>query len=148
MLVDGAPDPELDRFSALEQMKPGDVYIKGANALNYRPESRASRIGHPTGGTIGGAIGTIIGSKLRLLIPVGLEKEVPFDIQEASGLIAEPDEHLGSIHSLWPVRGIIFTEIEALGTSAASRPIPSAPVASRAPRAACACSWPASRRGA
>jgi len=114
VLVNGKPEPSLDRFSALEHMKAGDIYIKGANALNYAVGVAGVSIGHPTGGTIGGALGTIIGKKLRLLIPVGLEKEVPFDIAEASALLAEPDEQLGTIHSLWPLSGIIFTELEAL----------------------------------
>ncbi len=114
VLVNGQPAPDLDRFSALDRMKAGDVYIKGANALNYAIGVAGITIGHPRGGTIGGAIGTIVGKKLQLLIPVGLEKEVPFDIQESAELIGEPDEHLGHIHSLWPVHGTIFTEIEAL----------------------------------
>jgi hypothetical protein len=114
VLVDGKPDPSLNRFTALEKMQQGDVYVKGANALNYGVGVAGIAIGHPTGGTIGGAIGSIIAKKLRLLIPVGLEKEVPFDIAEASALIAEPDERLGPVHALWAVSGLIFTEIEAL----------------------------------
>ncbi len=121
VLVNGQPAPELGRFTALEQMKAGDVYIKGANALNYRQRVAGITIGHPTGGTIGGAIGSIIARKLHLLVPVGLEKEVPFDIQQLSDLISEgasddPDEYLGTIYPLWPVHGTIFTEIEALQT--------------------------------
>jgi len=114
VLVDGKPDPSLNRFTALEKMQQGDVYVKGANALNYGVGVAGIAIGHPTGGTIGGAIGSIIAKKLRLLIPVGLEKEVPFDIAEASALIAEPDERLGPVHALWAVSGLIYTEIEAL----------------------------------
>ena len=114
VLVDGEPAPELDRFSALARMKAGDVYVKGANALNYTRGLAGITIGDPSGGTVGGAMGPIVGKKLRLLIPVGLEKEVPFHIQTASALVATPDSHLGVVHSLWPVRGIIFTEIEAL----------------------------------
>ncbi len=113
VLVDGKPVPELNRFSALEKMRAGDVYVKGANALNYAVGVAGISIGHPTGGTIGGAIGSVVAKKLRLLIPIGLEKEVPFDISEASALLAEPDEQLGTVHSLWPVSGLIFTEIEA-----------------------------------
>jgi len=114
VLVDGKPAPELNRFSALDKMKAGDVYVKGANALNYAVGVAGVSIGHPTGGTIGGAIGSVVAKKLRLLVPVGLEKEVPFDIAEASALLAEPDEQLGAVHSLWPINGLIFTEIEAL----------------------------------
>ncbi len=100
VLVDGQPDPSLNRFTALEKMAAGDVYIKGANALNYSAGVAGISIGHPTGGTIGGAIGAIIAKKLRFLIPVGLEKEVPFDIQDLSDLTTEPDERLGAVHSL------------------------------------------------
>lgn len=124
VLVNGAPDPSLDRFTALDKMTAGDVYIKGANALNYSAGVAGVSIGHPRGGTVGGAMGTIIGSKLRLLIPVGLEKEIPFDIEEASALIAEPDERLGGLLSLWPLRGHIFTEIEALETLCGVEAIP------------------------
>jgi hypothetical protein len=114
VLVNGQPDRNLDRFSALERMKAGDVYVKGANALNYAVGVAGVTIGHPTGGTVGGSLGAIVGRKLRLLIPVGLEKEVPFDIAEASALLAEPDEQMGTIHSLWPISGHVFTEVEAL----------------------------------
>ena len=114
VLVNGEPAPDLNRFTALERMKAGDVYIKGANALNYSAGIAGISIGHPVGGTMGGALGPIFGKKLRLLIPVGLEKEIPFDIREGSALTVEPDEHLGFINALWPVQGIIFTELEAL----------------------------------
>jgi hypothetical protein len=112
--VNGEPRPDLDRFSALEVMEEGDIYIKGANALNYAAGVAGITIGHPTGGTIGGALGAIISKKIRLLIPVGLEKEVPLDLHEISAIIAEPDESLGKVYSLWPVHGGVFTEIEAL----------------------------------
>lgn len=114
VLVNGEPAPELDRFSALEKMRPGDIYVKGANALNYRDGVAGISIGHPQGGTVGGALGPIIGSKFRLLVPVGLEKEIPYDIGVLSRWLLEPDEREGTIHSLWPIsNGIIFTEIEA-----------------------------------
>ena len=115
VLVDGEPSAELDRFTALERMQPGDVFIKGANALNYNNGVAGVSIGNPTGGTVGGSIGHIIGRKLRLLITVGLEKEVPYDIVEASQLLAADEEQYGSVLSLFPIHGEIFTEIEALG---------------------------------
>lgn len=116
VLVNGVPDPSLDRFSALEKMKQGDIYIKGANALNYGARLAGVSIGHPRGGTLGGSLGVIYGAKLHFIIPVGLEKEIPFDIAEASELLSEEDERLTPIHSLWPVHGDIVTELEALET--------------------------------
>jgi len=114
VLVNGQPASELDRFTALALMKAGDVYIKGANALNYATGLAGITISDPSGGTIGGAMGAIIGKKLRLLIPVGLEKEVPFDIRKASALAAGAEGRVGAVHSVWPIQGTIFTEIEAL----------------------------------
>lgn len=116
VLVDGKPAPELSRLSALEKMQAGDLFIKGANALNYAQGVAGITVGSPTGGTIGAALRALKTRELCLLIPVGLEKEVPFDIERASALLSAPDEALGAVHTLWPVRGVIFTEIEALRT--------------------------------
>ena len=116
VLRDGQPDPSLDRFSAIEVMDAGDIFIKGANALNYRKGVAGVLVGDRRGGTIGGVIGPIIARKIHLLIPVGLEKEVAFDIEEVARRIREPEESVGEITSLFPIRGHIFTEIEALRT--------------------------------
>lgn len=116
VLVNGKPEPTLNRLSALEVMQAGDLFIKGANALNYARGLAGITVGSPTGGTIGKVLQTLQTKALRLLIPVGLEKEVPLDIEKASEMLAAPDEILGIVHSLWPVRGTIFTEIEAFRT--------------------------------
>jgi len=91
-------------------MKPGDVIIKGANALNYRKKIAGCLVGHPAGGTVGGFWGPLYGMKIRLVIPVGLEKEISSDILEISSFCME--ENPGS--SLMPMTGIIITEIEAI----------------------------------
>ena len=114
VLVNGAPRPDLDRFSVLAIMEEGDVYIKGANALNYAAGVAGVTIGHPTGGTLGGVLGALISKKVHLVIPVGLEKEIPLDLYDVVAAAADPDESLNRVYSLWPVRGIIITEIEAL----------------------------------
>jgi hypothetical protein len=111
---DGKLTDEFDRFSVLKAMQPGDVVIKGANALNYEKGVAGILIGHPQGGTIGGILGSIVGRRLNLIIPVGLEKSVGVDIEKVAGTLREPDEYLGDVPRLWPVRGNIVTEIEAL----------------------------------
>jgi len=95
---------------AAVNMEPGDVIIKGANALNYDRGIAGCLVGHPRGGTVGGFWGPLYGRKLRLVIPVGLEKEISSDIVEVSHDTME--EHHGS--ALMPMTGIIVTEIEAL----------------------------------
>ncbi|MFA6470884.1 MAG: hypothetical protein WCU00_02495 [Candidatus Latescibacterota bacterium] len=94
-----------------KNMSPGDVIIKGANALNYREGIAGCLVGHPAGGTSGGFWGPLYGRKLHLIIPVGLEKEVSCDILEASAECMEEN----SGNALMPLTGTIITEIEALG---------------------------------
>ena len=52
-----------------------------------------------------------MGRRITLIIPVGLEKEVAFDIVEANRAL---ERHPKPPRSLWPVTGVIITEIEAL----------------------------------
>ena len=81
-------------------------------------------IGHPTGGTIGATIGTIIARRITLLIPVGLEKSLPIDLADAADFMNEPEETVGNVPALWPISGMIFTEIEAFETLAGVEAIP------------------------
>jgi len=102
---------ELDRFTAPKEMGKNDVFIKGANALDYKNKMAGVLIGSPIGGTVGGSLGNIIGRKIKLIIPVGLEKQVYEDVNELHRLTSSED-YEGP--SLWPITGIIVTEIEAL----------------------------------
>ena len=116
VLRNGQLDPSLDRFSAVDVMEAGDIFVKGANALNYQMGVAGVLVGDRRGGTIGGVLGSIIARKIHLLIPVGLEKEVAFDIEEVARYIGESGDGEAKVTSLFPIRGIIFTEIEALRT--------------------------------
>ncbi len=114
VLRQGIPDQSLDRFSALDHMKPGDVYIKGANALNYAEKQAGILIGgHGGGGTIGGAWGHIIGRRLHFILPIGLEKCVAHDINGIARKLNSPDTFDPDPPRLMPVYGHIITEIEA-----------------------------------
>ena len=99
---------------AVEDMAPGDVFIKGANAVNHAFGQAAALIGHPTGGTLGAVLGTVVSRRLCLLCPVGLEKSVSGDLHELAELANNQYEAKGP--SLWVLPGRIFTEIEALET--------------------------------
>lgn len=113
----------VEGVSAVEivaEMGPGDVFIKGANAINYDRHQAAILIGHPTGGTIGAAIGTVVARRATLLIPVGLEKHVPGDLHEAyRELVGVGGNGQGPM--LWPVDGEVFTEIEAVQSVSGAR---------------------------
>lgn len=59
---------ELDRYNAVEHMGRGDVYLKGANALNYWQGLAGVLIGSPIGGTVGRVLGSNVGKKIDLII--------------------------------------------------------------------------------
>ena len=92
-------------------LKEGDIIVKGANALDVVNKRAAVLVGNPTGGTVMVAIKAAIGKRVRLIMPVGLEKRVPGDLDELARKINAP----GSKGlRLFPAPGEVFTEIEAL----------------------------------
>lgn len=109
---------------ALKDMGPGDVFAKGANALNYALGQAGILIGHPTGGTIGEALGTVVARRVHLIVPVGLEKSIPTDIDVAHAELARPDEMEGRGPTLMPVPGELLTEVEALEILTGARIVP------------------------
>ena len=118
VFVDGQLVEGLTVNEAVGKMSAGDVFMKGANALNYREQVAGILIGHPMGGTIGNAIGPVVARKAHLVLPVGLEKCIPFDIVAISRRIPTKWDERSKGSSLMPVMGLIVTEIEALKTLA------------------------------
>lgn len=116
VLVDhGKVDLQADLAAALETLGPGDLILKGANALNYPKRLAGVLIGDPRSGTVGMALRRAVGSHVRMLIPVGLEKSICTDIMDVVNMVQAPG-HEGE--GMMPVWGSIFTEIEALATLA------------------------------
>lgn len=99
---------------ALNDMQAGDIFIKGANALHYETRSVGILIGHPTGGTIGAAIGTIVARRITWVAPVGLEKNIATTPDEVAEFMNDAETDC-SVASLWPLKpSELVTEIEAL----------------------------------
>jgi hypothetical protein len=108
---------------AAKKLKPGDVVIKGANALDYKNKLAAGNImvgplpGYvqgPDGGTTGITMPFIIARKVHLIIPVGLEKQVAGDLVDLTLKMREPMESLNVLPSMWLLTGEIVTELEAV----------------------------------
>lgn len=115
VLRNGQPVDDMTIAEAVRAMKPGDVMIKGGNALNYAQQVVGVLIGHPTGGTCGDNYGTIISRKIELILPIGLEKLIYQDIAALSRISRDPNVHPDSaVYSLYPLTGTIVTEIEAM----------------------------------
>jgi hypothetical protein len=95
----------------VDALKEGDVILKGANALDLTRKQAAIMIGHPEAGTIGLALPAIVGRRVKLIIPIGLEKRVNCDLSSLAQKLNAPDL---SGYRLLPVVGEVFTELDAL----------------------------------
>jgi hypothetical protein len=110
-LVNGQWQIGKTLFDVCESLREGDIVVKGANAINPATRQAGVLIGHPQGGTILAALQAAIGRRVRLLLPVGLEKRVHTDLYELATRLNVPG---AGGPRLLPVPGEIITEIEAL----------------------------------
>ena len=94
--------------------QPGDVVIKGANALDYESRTAGVIVGGPNAGTTGKIMPYVVGTKAYLVIPVGLEKQVAGRAVDIANKMREPVESLNQIPSMFLLTGHIVTEIEAM----------------------------------
>jgi hypothetical protein len=92
-------------------LKEGDVIIKGANALDLSHKRAAILIGNPQGGTITVALPAVIGRRVHLIIPIGLEKRISGDLDQIANKVNAPGN---KGLRLMPIPGEVITEIEAL----------------------------------
>lgn len=111
VIINGKWEKELDIFAVADNLKKGDIIIKGANAINMQSNQAGILIGHPKGGTIMAALQAVVGRRVLLYLPVGVEKRIP-------GSITDIANKLNSINTtglrLLPVCGEIITELEAI----------------------------------
>lgn len=98
-------------FDVVDNLKEGDIILKGANALDLAHRQAAIYIGHPKAGTIGAALQAVAGRRVRLILPVGLEKRIVGDLMDLAFRLNIPG---AQGPRLLPVPGQVFTEIEAV----------------------------------
>ena len=80
MIVDGERIQGKTIFDVVDDLKEGDVILKGANAVDVIGRRAGILIGHPKGGTIAAALQAVTGRRVKLILPVGLEKRVNTDL--------------------------------------------------------------------
>jgi hypothetical protein len=100
-------------FDVIDELKEGDVVLKGANAVDLVRKQAGILIGHPKGGTIVAALQAVVGRRVHLILPVGLEKRVSTDLNSIAARLNAPN---ASGARMLPVPGDVVTEIEALAT--------------------------------
>ncbi|MDF1513193.1 MAG: hypothetical protein P1S60_05225 [Anaerolineae bacterium] len=119
VLVDGVWQKGVDVFAAAENLKAGDVVLKGANAFDPYGQA-AVQVGHPVGGTIMAVVPKVVGARVQLIIPVGLEKRVMDDVTElalrCNALDAEGPR-------LCVMPGETFTELDAIMLLTGAEPL-------------------------
>ncbi|MGA1874132.1 MAG: hypothetical protein ACMUIA_00830 [bacterium] len=98
-------------FDVLDSLKEGDVILKGANAVDLSRRRAAILIGHPQGGTIAASLQAVVGRRVRLMLPVGLEKRVSGDLDRLAALLNVPG---AQGPRFLPVSGEVVTELEAI----------------------------------
>lgn len=102
--------PDTKFIDGLRSMQSGDIIFKGANLVNYKDRKAAVCIAHPTGGTTGLLLPFVEEQGVRLIIPVGLEKQTSQNLDELEAVTREDN----LIPWLKVLPGEIFTEIEAI----------------------------------
>ena len=111
VLKDGVLVPGKTIEDVAETLKEGDIIVKGGNALDVEHRRAAVLIGNPTGGTVLVALRAAIGKRVRLIMPVGLEKRVTGNLDALAARVNAPG---AKGLRLMPAPGETFTEIDAL----------------------------------
>ena len=108
---------EVSDNGILDEMTADDVVLKGANALD--PDGVAGvLLANPVGGTTGMILGPVMARGINLIIPVGLEKSIPYSIIEMSQIVGFQHcvKSTGLPVGLIPLHGEVVTEADALIT--------------------------------
>lgn len=105
-------------FDVIDDLKEGDIILKGANAVDLSRKQAGVLIGDTKGGTIVAALHAVTGRRVRLILPVGLEKRVSTDLNTIANLLNAPGSHGARI---LPVPGEVITEIEAVNILTGAR---------------------------
>ncbi len=111
IIVNGLWQKGKTIFDVINDLKEGDIILKGANALDLLRGQAAIFIGHPKAGTIGVALQAVIGRRVRLILPVGLEKRTVGNLTDLAIRLNAPG---AQGPRLLPVPGQVFTEIDAI----------------------------------
>ena len=69
-------------FDVVDDLKEGDLILKGANALDWSRKRAAVLIGDPKAGTVGAALQARGGPAGTIDLPVGLEKRIVGNLDE------------------------------------------------------------------
>lgn len=110
VIVDGTWQIGKTIYDVVDDLKSGDIILKGGNAFDPYGQV-AVLVGNPQGGTVHAIMSAVYGRRIRLIVPIGLEKRVFEDINT---LVKEVNAPGNTGLRLYPVPGDIFTELDAI----------------------------------
>lgn len=98
-------------FDVADTLEQGDIVFKGGNAYNPATGQIGLLIGHPKAGTILPIMQAVHGKRVRMIVPIGLEKRIYGDLTAIASSINDPQN---SGLRYFAFHGEILTEIEAV----------------------------------
>jgi hypothetical protein len=111
VITDGQWAKGKEIFDVVDDMQAGDVILKGGNALDLCRRQAAALIAHPMGGSLAAAIPAVIGRRVRMIVPIGVEKRVADQLGDLVDLCNAADAE-GPRMMFLP--GETFTELDAI----------------------------------
>ena len=121
----GTLHEDLAIDDVLKRMGAGDVFIKGANAID--PQGNPGIfLGSPIGGTAAKVVGIAMARGINMIIAVGLEKMIPTPIAKAAAEagIQRMDYSMGMPVGLLPLHGTAVDEVKAIQILTGAEAIP------------------------
>jgi len=119
VFVDGKVKEGAALADIVDELKPGDVVIKGANAIG--PDGiPGNLVARRNPKTMGGTVGTFqmaaMARGVDVIVPIGLEKYIPVSVLVGSKKLSsgQVDYATGMPCGLIPIFGTVVTEMEAL----------------------------------
>lgn len=106
---------EAEPVSVLDKLAPGDILLKGANAIDHQGNVGVL-MASPVGGTMGQFYLAMKARGLEIIYPVGLEKMIPsVELAAQFGGTLTLGKTIGALVGMACVAdGIAFTEIDAI----------------------------------
>jgi hypothetical protein len=106
---------ETEPASVLDKLSPGDILLKGANAIDHQGNVGVV-MANPVGGTMGQFYMAMKARGLEILYPVGLEKMIPsVELAAQFGGTLALGKTIGArVGMVCVADGIAFTELDAI----------------------------------
>lgn len=121
VITKGKPEFRTDLADVCSSLSSGDIILKGANAVDLTSGRAAVLIGNmDSGGTIIQVSRAVITRRVRVILPVGVEKRVEGPIDE---LVNACNDSGSAGLRMFPAFGEVYTELSAIRQLTGGKPL-------------------------